>query len=620
MPSKLRRVTNAKLGLTRAPSAFALFCQHVKVTAVPVASKRRLNGKTLVNGKQNVLAKWKWMSPKSRDAFVQKAKQIAKENAAWRAAGCLQNQGAPVDTAKQCEALSQNCTFLWQGAALDCVDLLGSGAYGAVYRAKSPCGVEFAIKTPKCKDSFHNIVDEYERLRDLGSHPNVVPCHALLTTPAEPSGGLVLSLADGTMAMFVSSWPLQHGAPPSELAVRVRLALQLGLGVEYLRSKNVLHADLKPANILLQGDLKSAAGRLQLWISDFGLSRRFGKGQTSPANLVCTKQYRPVELLYHGKSTVVLKPSMDIWPCGCVFFELLAPGGHRLFEALPCTEGLSLPSDARDVTAMSCPPCVAHAKCCRVPSEPENLCQSGFSCKMNSRQNPKRFAQDIIDNPDPDHAASWEATKLHLRTRKPKFGLLEISTGCARGGGNSDPAIQSLLSELEEIKGMTCSSVCGNAHPLCTERARVLIFTSFEKEYSAQWLADEYQALAAKVANKFKTHHFKTFLSDASLKASTPKAAEEKDPTKIAQNEAKYHSWYAKALEKAISKSRLSAGVVSPPVPQRPSSTHPSLQNLGPWYKAQADVYYLICKQMSEQAGLQELAGVFIVLSDKNGC
>ena len=85
--------------------------------------------------------------------------------------------------------------------------------------------------------------------------------------------------------------------------------------------------------------------------------------------------------------------------------------------------------DARDVTSTSCPPCVAHCKLCRVPSEAEDLCQSGFSCKMNSRQNPKRFVQDIIANPDPEHAASWEATKSHLQVRKPKFALLENSAG-----------------------------------------------------------------------------------------------------------------------------------------------------------------------------------------------
>lgn len=153
---------------------------------------------------------------------------------------------------------------------------------------------------------------------------------------------------------------------------------------------------------------------------------------------------------------------------------------------------------------------------------------------------------------------------------------------------------------------MTSCAVTGNAHPLCTERVRVLIFTSFDSKHSAQQLADDYQRLAEKVASKLKKHHFKTFLTDTTWNPSGPAASDEQDPTKIAQTEAKYHSWYAKSLEKAIGKCRVSAAVVSPPLLDRPSSTHPALQTLGPWYRAQADVYHLIGKHMAEQAGLQE--------------
>ena len=78
---------------------------------------------------------------------------------------------------------------------------------------------------------------------------------------------------------------------------------------------------------------------------------------TSPANVVCTKQYRPLENLYHGKGTVVLKPSMDVWPCGCIFYELFVVGGHLLFQSPPCTEGVPLPilsQRCRDLVAHRC--------------------------------------------------------------------------------------------------------------------------------------------------------------------------------------------------------------------------------------------------------------------------
>ena len=105
------------------------------------------------------------------------------------------------------------------------------------------------------------------------------------------------------------------------------------------------------------------------------------------------------------------------------------------------------------------------------------------------------------------------------------------------------------MSQLEAIEGMTSCAVTGNAHPLCTERVRVLIFTSFDSKHSAQQLADDYQRLAEKVASKLKKHHFKTFLTDTTWNPSGPAASDEQDPTKIAQTEAKYKTHKSKMAE-----------------------------------------------------------------------
>ena len=346
MPSK-HRPTNAKLGLTRPPTAFALFCQHMKETAIPATRRRRITGKTAVNGREYTLMKWNYMSQASRDVYVQKVNMIAKRNAEWRKAACNRQKEEAADTA---DPSLQIPRFLCQGApvAVD-ASCIGSGTYGAVYRGQTATGM-YAIKV--AKKCLQNLTSEFEVLRGLGSHPSIVPCYALLE-----GGGLVLGLADGTLAMLISSWPFPREASSTDLLSRLRLSLQLALGVEFLHQKKLLHADLKPDNILVRGDFQSlnSLGNLQLWIADFGLSRGFGKGQTSPANLVCTKQYRAIELLYHGKGIVVLKPSMDVWACGCIYFELFSEGGRRLFEAVPCIHDFPLP-----VLSQRCNDLVSH--------------------------------------------------------------------------------------------------------------------------------------------------------------------------------------------------------------------------------------------------------------------
>ena len=184
--------------------------------------------------------------------------------------------------------------------------------------------------------------------------------------------------------------------------------------------------------------------------------------------------------------------------------------------------------------------------------------------------------------------------------------MLFVTIRCARGGGNPDPAIKSVLSELEEIEGMTSSAVTGNGHPLPTERARVLIYTSCDKKHSAQHLAEQFESLALAVSKNLPKHHYKTFLSDFSLKPAAPSEQLNQDPAKRAQAEAQYHGYYAKALEKAINKGRLSSSMVSPPLSERPSSQHDSLRCLSPWHRALADVCFLIGQHLAKQLEVEE--------------
>ena len=92
-------------------------------------------------------------------------------------------------------------------------------------------------------------------------------------------------------------------------------------GLQYLHMNNIIHRDIKTANILLhnKGDIK---------IGDFGLARIINpslkKGIT---NRVATLWYRAPELLF-GENHY--GPSIDMWSVGCVFSELLT--GFPLFQ------------------------------------------------------------------------------------------------------------------------------------------------------------------------------------------------------------------------------------------------------------------------------------------------
>eukprot|EP00741_Cyanophora_paradoxa_P017790 tig00021017_g17182.t1 len=96
---------------------------------------------------------------------------------------------------------------------------------------------------------------------------------------------------------------------------------QLIEGVHYCHQMNVCHRDLKPDNLLLDGN-----GSLK--ISDFGLSAIFEPNkdhflQTKCGSLACSAPEVVVAPQYDGISA-------DIWSCGCILYGLLA--GYLPFE------------------------------------------------------------------------------------------------------------------------------------------------------------------------------------------------------------------------------------------------------------------------------------------------
>ena len=106
------------------------------------------------------------------------------------------------------------------------------------------------------------------------------------------------------------SWLQKNGgkAPSSRKALEIMLDILRG--IEHLHLRNVVHRDLKPDNILIQGNLPR--------ITDFGISR-IVSANTKATMPVGSPVYMSPESFEGSKS-----PQIDIWSAGIILYELLS--------------------------------------------------------------------------------------------------------------------------------------------------------------------------------------------------------------------------------------------------------------------------------------------------------
>eukprot|EP01029_Cantina_marsupialis_P003876 TRINITY_DN13894_c0_g1_i1.p1 TRINITY_DN13894_c0_g1~~TRINITY_DN13894_c0_g1_i1.p1 ORF type:complete len:356 (-),score=92.24 TRINITY_DN13894_c0_g1_i1:1184-2251(-) len=203
-------------------------------------------------------------------------------------------------------------------------NVVGEGTYGVVFKAadrEKKCTV--AVKEVKLEKHKHGFpiqtIREIKLLRIL-DHKNIMNLKEVVTSrddaEAKHSVFLIFEYMHHDLSGLINkvgkSWKMEHIK---------NIMKQLLEGLAYMHKNNIMHRDIKGANILI-----NSAGVLK--IADWGLARTRGTKGTmfTQGNDVVSRFYRAPELLLNSRE---YGAAIDIWAAGVLFGELLT-GGHIL--------------------------------------------------------------------------------------------------------------------------------------------------------------------------------------------------------------------------------------------------------------------------------------------------
>ena len=210
---------------------------------------------------------------------------------------------------------TQNKTY---NVETDKENTLGQGKYGIVYKASDNRGTVVAAKCvneENCNPEIKHVAENTRQFLGL-EHTNLVKVLDLLIFRSD-LWIFMEYCSGGNLHKFFKD----H----NDLALdnRLNVLIQIAEGVDYLHENNIVHRDVKPANILVYGKTTNAP---HIKLTDFDLSKLLDQnvetsGMTSD---IGTLQFKAPEFFKQDKNgQIKYTPSVDIFASGLTFLAIL---------------------------------------------------------------------------------------------------------------------------------------------------------------------------------------------------------------------------------------------------------------------------------------------------------
>lgn len=192
------------------------------------------------------------------------------------------------------------------------IKLLGKGSYGTVYKVQKKDNKKiYALKeldTSKLKTKY-DIKSLINELKILCYHDSdyLLKCKDIFYEKKK-----INIITDYAKYIDLSNLIEKNKNRKTKLNEKIiwLIFIKCCYGLEYLHNYNIIHRDLKTANILLSDNGS-------VWLADFGVSKIL-ENKISSFTMIGTPYYVSPEMF----SDKNYDKKIDIWALGCILYEL----------------------------------------------------------------------------------------------------------------------------------------------------------------------------------------------------------------------------------------------------------------------------------------------------------
>jgi serine/threonine-protein kinase len=273
---------------------------------------------------------------------------------------------------------------------------LGSGGFGTVFLARDAwIDKKVAIKVPHRQTGDFDELLQEPRLLASVNHPNIVAI-----TTAEKQDGVFFIVMEYVKGESLEA--MLDREKSLDIPRALNYAVQILRGVDHAHQAQILHRDLRPANVLI-----SESGVAK--VADFGTSRFLEKSHAT--TVIGSPPYMAPEQ-FQGRAVL----ASDIYSVGVLLYQMLT-GTLPYFSPNPA-------QIERMVAAGRCtPPKLRNSQ---IPKEVSDIVMKALASEVSERyQRSSELLDDLATSAEIDHKATeMEDIRKRLKAREvPKKGF-----------------------------------------------------------------------------------------------------------------------------------------------------------------------------------------------------